>query len=95
MTPSRKHAEAVRVGVPSQKLGDSEPRWPEWLSISPSSAHCLAWPCWLTLEALGSCLPQGEEDVTHDSGAAHAGLGDDSEDAIHILPQALLQELGS
>lgn len=47
-------------------------------------------PWWLTLEALGSCLPEGKEDVTHDGGAAHSRLRDDSEDAVHILPQALL-----
>lgn len=76
-------------------LGDSEPRWWAWLSSFPSSAHPLAQPGWLTLEALGSRLPQGEKDVTHDGGAAHPGLGDDSEDAIHILPQALLQEWDS
>ena len=45
----------------------------------------------LTLEALGGRLPQGEEDVTHDGGAAHPRFGDDAEHAVHELPQVLLQ----
>lgn len=74
-------------GVLSQRLENYEPR-----RLSPRTS---AQAPRLTLEALGSCLPQGKEDVTHDGGTAHSGLRDDGEDAIHVLPQALLQELGS
>lgn len=45
----------------------------------------------LTLETLGSCLPQRKENVAHDSGAADTRFSDDGEDAVHILPKVLLR----
>lgn len=68
--------------VRGQDSGSEEPQEDE-------AAHGGVPYIQVILEALGSCLPQGEEDVTHDGGAAHPRLSDDTEYSIHILPQAL------
>lgn len=46
----------------------------------------------VTLETGGSGLPQREEDVTHDSGTANAGGGDDVEDAVYVMTKVFLRK---
>lgn len=43
-----------------------------------------------TLKAGGSRLSQREEDVTHDSGTADPGGGDNIEDAVYIMAKVFL-----
>lgn len=45
----------------------------------------------VTLETCGGRLPQREEDIAHDSGAADAGGGDNVEDAVDIMPKVFLR----
>lgn len=45
----------------------------------------------VTLETRGGRLPQREEDIAHDSGAADAGGGDNVEDAVDIMAKVFLR----
>lgn len=45
----------------------------------------------VTLETGGGRLPQREEDIAHDSGAANAGRGDNVEDAVDIMAKVFLR----
>lgn len=43
------------------------------------------------METGGSGLSQREEDITHDSGTANAGGGDNVEDTVHIVTKIFLE----
>lgn len=67
-----------------------------FLISSLLSAPVLRKSCrrWVTLETGGSGLPQREEDITHDGGAADTRGGDDVEDAVDVVTEVILRREG-